>query len=189
MKTAFRFHRNWLLIALAAALLFALPPLWTQQIEAARADRVAALQTRKTALFAHIRQMESDAIAADELSQTIEAKEVQRFLAPVTRRQAAAQIEAFAAQARLAHLSYQIAPAQPFAAPDAPEGLVQSALQIEADAPSDSDILRFLGHLSDLPGRVDVADLSIERLQGELGALNVHMRLSARWINNGEKGP
>lgn len=189
MNAPYHQHRVWLFMVACACVLFAIAPSLSAHFETKMDDAVAVLKNQKESLFNQIRQLESDAIAADELSQTIDTKEIIRFLAPANRRAAAAQLEALAAQSRLDALSYKIAPAMPWAGGSESDTLTQSAITLEANAPSDSDVMTFLSSLTEIGGRIDVQNLSLRRLHkdGKIASLNIHFRATLLWLANREK--
>ena len=72
------------------------------------------------------------------------------------------------------------------------EDLAESTLTLEADAPQDSDAVRFLDRLlSSLPGRAQIQQLSLDRLGAEsnapLAATNIRLHAVIGWLANASR--
>lgn len=180
--------------AILLALVFAgsLPPLadclteyWQVALQTA--------QARDAKLALQIAQETQDAHEARRLKHALPEAEVERLLAPVDRVALIAQMEPLAATARLARLTYTLAPAQVWDGGTAfpgIKGIVVSTLELEADAPSDTDIFAFLSNLKSLPGSFELMTLDIARIREgdeQPQALNLHMKASLRLYANSDE--
>ena len=191
-----RAHKWWL-AALVAALF--VPVCSDPVLRAAHgilAQRLQRVETEKQNLSQVLQHLRDDAATAVRLSHELNAGEATTYLAPVDRRQTAAQFEPLAAASRLGRFTYTLLPEQPFkpepALPDT-DGLAQSALNIEADAPHDGDAQHFIQQLLQaLPGRAQLQQLDIERMDSNaatnvntpLAGKNVRLSATIDWLAN-----
>lgn len=185
-------HRWWL-IALGAALLLLAggDPLLRYSHEILT-GRVENLNAEKKTLASTLQHLRDDAATAERLNRAIKAENAAAYLAPVDRLQITAQLEPLAVVSRLGRFTYTLSPEQPFkpdqASPDT-DGLAESVLTFEADAPHDGDAYRFAERLlRRLPGHARLRQLVIERTQAfnaeTLAAVNVHMNATIDWLTN-----
>lgn len=190
-----RSHRLWIL-ALGtglAVLLFSQPLL-----QFLRNDMEEDMR-RNTARAREVEQalqgIRADANTAEQLGHEVKPGEIESWLMSANRLQVATHFEPLATACRLSHFTYTLSPEKPYQAsppsPDA-EGLVESALSLEAEAPQDSDVYRFLDQLKTLlPGHIQITRLSLERLsegkQTHLGTTNVRFTALVSWLSNGRE--
>lgn len=184
-------HRLWILLACAAFLLWLGTKPLSDTLRVSLQTTVTRLQNEKESLFTKIHLMESDAITADELSRTLDKKAVEATLAPASRRAMASRLEALASQSRLDSFTYALSPPAPWTDETGTlhDGISQSTLSLEAEAPRDSDVLAFIANLSDLQGRFDLIALTLSRIggEGEIRRDNIRMRATLKWIANTER--
>ncbi len=194
-KDILRPHIAWLSVLTASLFLLALTPAVSTRIQEAlekeRTHRIA----KHAALSARIEQWKADAKEARELAAALGNEDVEAMIAPSSRTDMAAQLEPLADAARLTRLIYTLGPETPWSGDPAfpgMEGIAQSRLTLEAEAPTDADIFVFLKSLSGLPGRMDLERLSIERIGGPerqtIGAINLRFKAEILWIANESKG-
>lgn len=190
--------KEWLWLAspfVAAVLTLALLPA-SAALQKEMATQQLQLSSQKEKLGRQLRQWQADAQTAQVLARTLPESAIARLLDPGDRKALAAQIEPLALSARLANISYVLSPAQDWDGGATFPGIRDatiSALTIEADAPSDSDIYAFLKSLLAQPGRFEITSLTITPLREDIAArpaaLNLRMKASLQWIANAqEKG-
>jgi hypothetical protein len=186
-------HRWWLIALSAAFLLLVCSDPLSRAAHDVLARRLHKLEIEQKNLTQSLEQLRGDAAIAERLNREIKTGEADSWLAPVDRRQIAAQFEPLAAAARLSRFTYTLSPEQPVEADkpsDDMNGLVQSSLTLEADAPHDADAYRFIGRiLRLLPGHAQLRQLVIERLNangsGQLAATNIRLNANIDWLSNG----
>jgi hypothetical protein len=193
--TALKPHRWWLAaFGIALVLLAGSDPVMRYGHEILT-ERLQKLDAEKRTLTGALQQLRGDAAAAERLSKAIKAEDVAAYLAPADRLQITAQLEPLATVSRLGNFTYALSPEQPFkpeqASPDT-DGLVESVLTFEADAPHDGDAYRFIDRLLHrLPGRARLRQLVIERSQasidGPLAASNIRLNATIGWLANGSR--
>ena len=190
-----RAHRWWLAVFVAALLLLASSDPLLRAAQNILTQKSQRLETEKQNLSQTLQHLRDDAATAERLSRALKAGWAQTYLAPVDRRQMAAQLEPLAAASRLGRFTYTLLPEQPFkpepALPDT-EGLVQSALTVEADAPHDGDATHFIQRLLQaLPGRAQLQQLALERPEANttapLAEKNVRLNATIDWLANGSQ--
>jgi hypothetical protein len=181
-------HRFWIAAILAAPLLAAGGGHLLRYAQEEMAARTQALETEHQRAAATLRQLRHDAAMAERLSRSMEGDDMEKYLAPVSRMKAAAQMERLATTANLSHFVYTLSPERPLHADTGDmAGIAQSLLTLEADAPEDEAVYRFLFRLNRaLPGRSALKHLSIERPGPDApAASNVRMKAEVEWLSNG----
>jgi len=185
---ALRPHVPWLAAFCAACVLLTATDPLSEKARAIFSDKIRQAENMKSEAERSLQFLRADANTARALSREVTAGEVEAFLAPTDRLQIAARLEQLAAGHRLSRLVYAFSPEKSFvpppSAPDA-EGLSESVLTLEADAPHDVEVFRFLEEARKLlPGRACMKNLTIELLP-RLAAANVHFSASIDWLSNG----
>lgn len=184
-------HRFWLAaICLCLFLLVISRPL-TRVASAALNQRLQRIQAERTTIAHALENLHVDAAAAEELSQDIALDDVATYLAPVDRLKLTEQFEPLASAMRLDRFTYSLSPEQPYKTYPANadlDGVVESSLSLEAEAPHDGDVYRFLQELTALlPGHAQLRHVSISRLREDpssFGAMNVKLSASIDWLAN-----
>lgn len=154
--------------------------------------RLNKLETETRELVHALDQLHKDAETAESLSRAMKADDIETYLAPVNRLSVAAGLEPLARAARLSSFTYKLspgrAPENDYALADA-DGLVESAIMFEAEAPHDLAVYRFVTHMArQLPGRTRLRALTLERMnlneKETLSALNVRAIATIDWLAN-----
>jgi hypothetical protein len=188
-------HRNWILALSAAFVLMA----GSNPLLRYMQDKMTLKQTERAEeqqrLAQNLQQLRDDAATAQKLSEAMDTSVVETMLAPVDRIQITARLETLARGARLSSFTYTLSPEQPFK-PDGeeiePDGIMQSDLTLQADAPQDGNVFRFIENLQQaLPGRARLQRLSVERINANdktpLATANVRMNAALHWLANGSR--
>ncbi len=188
MKT----HRIWIAILLTAlAFIFLTRPI-TARLIARTEKEILTLTQEKTERRVKIQQWKADTLKAEELSHTINAHEIENYLAPANRNELAEKLGPLASVALLTNFTFSLDPAIKLKNdknfPDI-QGIVQSNLTFEANVPHDVSLFNFLDALSHMAGRMDVQEIELSRTnQDEITANNLHAKVSLLWLSNCEKG-
>ena len=143
-------------------------------------------------LSTSLRQLREDAQMAQQLSRTIDEAQASSILAPVDRSKVAVMLEQQAAGADLSKFVYSIAPEKPVtdsAITSTTKKLVSSFIDLQAEAPEDISIYRFISSIQkNIPGRARLQQLQISRVTQNtnvaLGAANVKMVAKIEWLSN-----
>ncbi|MDD5585946.1 MAG: hypothetical protein PHY92_03190 [Alphaproteobacteria bacterium] len=192
---ALKAHRWWLAALAAALVLLACGDPLLRYGHDALTARLQKSDAAKKNLTTVLQQLRDDAATAERLSRAIKAGEAAAYLAPADRLQITAQLEPLATASRLGRFTYTLSPEQPFkpeqASPDT-DGLAESVLTFEADAPHDGDAYRFIERLlRRLPGRARLRQLAIENTNaanaGPLAVANVRLNATVDWLANGSR--
>ena len=187
---ALRPHRFWMVALGAALVLLALGHPILRAVHETLAQSQTALTAQNQNLAQNLRQRRDDAATAQQLGQTIDAREVETVLAPVNHTQILARFGPLAASMRLSAFTATPSPERPYK----PEGsdiekITQTTLTLDADAPQDEAVFTFLGKLQHaLPGQTRLKHLVVERLAPDDAAAptatNVHMHAVVEWTAN-----
>ncbi len=185
-------HRRWLAALVAAfALLIGGDPLLRMAHGGLNA-RLQKLEDETRDLTQALDQLHKDAETAEKLSRSMKADEMEAYLAPVDRLKITAQFEPLARAAHMGKFTYTLLPERPlkhdYALADA-EGLVESSLTFDAEAPHDAAVYRFIDRLMrQLPGRAQLRSLTLDRMsmddKAPLSPLNVRASAEIDWIAN-----
>ena len=185
-------HRLWIALLLATiALIFLTTPM-TSRLMVRTEKEIQTLGQEKEARRVKIQQWKDDALKAEELSRTIQTYEIEKYLAPTDRNKLAEKLGPLASVALLTNFTFSLDPAVKWENdknfPDI-QGITQSHLSFEANAPHDVSLFSFLEALSHMSGRMDVQEIEIKRTnQDEISANNLHAKVSLLWLSNCEKG-
>jgi hypothetical protein len=150
------------------------------------------LQKDQAALSRRLQQWEEDTQKAAQLEKTITPEEVNRLLAPTDRKQLVSQIDSLATAQRMNEVRIALSEPKPWREAQATmhtKGLTVSELNIEANAPLDSDTASFLDQLNSLPGKLvlislEITPLSPTRDTKAAQPYNLHLKVSYQWIAN-----
>ncbi len=184
---ALRPHHGWLLALGAALLLAAASDPLLRYARNGMAEESRALDAEHARISQSLMQLRDDAATAQRLSRTITSKDMEKYLAPTDRAKIAARLEPIATASRLSRFTYTLSPEQNFAPEGGDmDGIAQSHLTLEAEAPQDDDATRFLLRLQQtLPGRAALQHLSLERTNPTaLSATNIHLKAEIDWLSN-----
>jgi len=189
-------HRVWIAALACTVLLLIAQPFAVRALRANVENETQTLLTQKTRLTRQLDQWNEDALTAADLAQTIQPQEVDRLLAVPDASEIAAQIETFAALARLDRFSYNFTSPQLWKGDDllpTVRGIAHSTLSIEADAPHDGDALAFIRRVKQLTGKMTLRNLTLSRLKTkatteELAAYNLHIKAEFDWLANAAGG-
>lgn len=188
MMKGFNLHRGWALLLLSGLALMAVAPplIKIQADDAARTSKSLAAdwaQLQETS-----RRFHDDVTLAHKQDGQIDAKTIDRLLAPVDRMQTGAALEQLAVADHLSHLSYTLQPEHKVEFDTVGAGdMAESEITFAADAPLDGNVYQFVDDMSrSLPGRVHVRRLQLARLDADkpLSQSNIHIEASALWVYN-----
>jgi len=193
--SAFRPHCGWLAAVLVALILAGGGNPLLCHFRRSFDRRFEQLDAKRQQLTHSLRQLHDDAALAESLSRSIDVDDVVLYLTPVDRLDITLRLESLASSSRLDRFTYTLSPEQPFKPHPADadsEGLVQSVLSLEAQAPLDTDVFKFIRQaLQLLPGHADLGYLSIARITsggpGQFGPVNVRFNATINWLSNESK--
>ncbi len=185
------YHRAWMTGFFCAVLLVLMEPRIAHFMHSRLSLTQNELAERFFILAQQKVQFEADLQTAKTIDGTLSPSDIETFLAPSDRQQMSQRLESVAASARLFNVNYLLSAAQAWMGEGSftgIEGIVQSTLTLDADAPHDNDILGFLSHLNALGGRLDLQQLSIKPIThndaSPLAALNLHVTAQFLWLTN-----
>ncbi len=183
-------HRLWIaLIVCAVAIMTGSGPLAGLLRKDAVRD-LTMIQSARAKTGQDLKQLRDNVAAARKLAGEIDRAEAEQVLAPSDRLKAASMFENEAAQGRLSHFTYTLAPEERVAIDAGGEkhDLAVSIITLSADAPDDVYIYSSLERMrQSLPGRARLQQLSISRPGNPdaLAAQNVHFEATLEWLSNG----
>ncbi|MFA6279650.1 MAG: hypothetical protein WC612_02520 [Bdellovibrionales bacterium] len=185
------YHRAWVLGLALALTLTLVEPMAAQVLRLRQAKTQDDLAARFFALAQQKVQFEADLQTAKTIDGTLSPNDISALLAPSDRPLMTQRLESVAASARLFNTTYLLSATQPWTGTGpftGIDGIAQSALTLEADAPNDADIIGFLSHLNALEGRLALQQLTIKPIvhndAAPLSALNLHMTARFLWLTN-----
>ena len=190
------YHRQWIIILCGTLLLLLIEPFASKRIDTHLSNTLSTLGKQQETLEKLIDQWNQDALTATSLDGTISEKDVQRHLAPFNQTIMVQRLESVAASARLFNITTTLSTPKEWQGTGlftGIEGIDERTLKLEADAPMDSDVLDFLDSLDQIDGKLDLENLTITPLPRtkplSLGALNVHISATFRWLTNSVAAP
>ncbi len=185
------YHRAWMTGLFCAVVLVLIEPSIAQKLQTRLTLQQNELAEHFLALAQQKVQFEADLQTAQTIDETLNPIDAETLLAPSNRQHLSQRLESIAASSRLFNVNYLLSPAQTWTE-EGPftgiEGITQSTLTLEADAPHDGDSLGFLARLNALDGRLHLQQLSIKPLASHedspLAALNLHITARFLWLTN-----
>jgi hypothetical protein len=154
----------------------------------ATAEDVAALTAHKQERESELRQLRADAEATKELAGRYSEDEVAAKLAPPDKPRLVIALEKQAASLFLHPFAAAFGPETiPLAREAVPEGLAESTLTLEGDAPDDLAARALIdAALQTLPGKATLreADLTRDKPAEALDAANVHFKIAIDLLAN-----
>ena len=133
---------------------------------------------------------EENVRAAQDLRGQLSKVEIDGLLAPMPAARLMPTIEAMAALSHLTHLKLSVSDGKPWdggTTLTGIEGVNRYSVSLDAQAPLDSNIYRFLGSLPNLGGHLELNEIAVTRLtQEKPTALNVSLKLRGFWYGNGD---
>lgn len=182
-------HRGWIL-SLCLCFLFAAVSFSLFRFAALNmSENRVKLETERDNFTRILQQLINDAETAKKLGSDIKPEDYEKYLKPENLSQITSRFERLASMSRLSSFSYTASPEQVWGGNEY-IGLYKSILTVQAEAPHDVYIYRFLKRLQNiLPGVARITKLGVERSSSVLSAANLRFSAEIEWIKNGEIKP